>query len=281
MRTFPRFLLLLSGLALAIGLSRWPLRWYLRGGLLAGGLAAGILQITSEIPRRESAPGAASVPAARRPAWGAIAQRTLLLLLWSEIALLGARYLTRSALPYFGLDAEGFGRLAPHRAWLFAHIAGGMSALVLGPIQFWPGLRARALSLHRWIGRGYALGVLFAGLSAFHLAWYIEADEGGVFTGVSMDILAIAWLTATGLALRAILKRRVQEHREWMIRSYALTLAFVTIRWQLDWLAMVKLGPASVVTPYVIWVAWGVPLAATEAVLRRARRRGGPISVSA
>jgi hypothetical protein len=38
------------------------------------------------------------------------------------------------------------------------HIAGGIGALLTGPWQFSEKLRARALNLHRWLGRFYLLG---------------------------------------------------------------------------------------------------------------------------
>jgi len=38
------------------------------------------------------------------------------------------------------------------------HIAGGMGALLAGPWQFSEKLRARALNLHRWLGRFYLPG---------------------------------------------------------------------------------------------------------------------------
>src|SRR5262245_27408880 len=46
------------------------------------------------------------------------------------------------------------------RAWLLAHFAGGMLALLVGPWQFWTGFRARYARLHRWMGRLFLAGVV-------------------------------------------------------------------------------------------------------------------------
>src|SRR5215472_2291415 len=45
------------------------------------------------------------------------------------------------------------------------HIAGGMGALLAGPWQFSEALRARALNLHRWMGRFYLLEVALGSIA--------------------------------------------------------------------------------------------------------------------
>jgi hypothetical protein len=38
------------------------------------------------------------------------------------------------------------------------------------------------------------------------------------------------WFVFTAIALKKILEKNITEHRKWMIRSYALTFAAVTLR---------------------------------------------------
>ena len=38
------------------------------------------------------------------------------------------------------------------------------------------------------------------------------------------------WLFTTAVAFAAVLNRKVQIHRQWMVRSYAITTTFVTTR---------------------------------------------------
>jgi len=52
----------------------------------------------------------------------------------------------------------------------------------------------------------------------------------GLFT------LSIAGLITTGMALYAIRTRRIEQHREWMLRSYTVTVGFVTYRLTSYWL---------------------------------------------
>ena len=50
------------------------------------------------------------------------------------------------------------------------HIAGGMGALLAGPWQFSETLRARALNLHRSMGRFYLLEVALGSIAGFVMA---------------------------------------------------------------------------------------------------------------
>jgi len=48
--------------------------------------------------------------------------------------------------------------------------------------------------------------------------------------GFALAAMATAWVTTTGVAYYAILKRRIQIHKEWMARAYVVTFSFVTFR---------------------------------------------------
>ena len=55
-------------------------------------------------------------------------------------AILALVFVTGFALPCWTLDETTFGRFWPKRVWLLTHIAGGMVALLVGPVQIWLGL---------------------------------------------------------------------------------------------------------------------------------------------
>ena len=157
-----------------------------------------------------------------------------------------------------------FGRLWPNRGWLLVHVVGASLALFSGPFQLWSGFRNRHAVIHRWTGRLYVGGVAFSGAAAFLLSFYVQPrDFGGALFG-----LAIAWWLTVGLAFLAIRRRRIGAHREWMIRGYVVTFAFVTFRWWVDWPIWWSLGSARLST--VLWLSWLVPLLLVE-VLRRWR----------
>ena len=129
----------------------------------------------------------------------------------------------------------GIERVLPAMAYhvpdrlFFAATHFGVGALVLsiGPFQFIPAIRARQPVLHRWIGRIYVAGCLLSGLAGFVLA---SNTNAGVLAQTGFTLLAIFWLTTTTIAFLKARSRDFKSHRQWMIRSYALTLAAVTLR---------------------------------------------------
>ena len=56
---------------------------------------------------------------------------------------------------------------------------------------------------------------------------------------ISLFFLAFPWLVSVLMAYRAVRLKRISQHREWMIRSYVITFAFVLFRF-LDESALAK-----------------------------------------
>jgi uncharacterized membrane protein len=133
------------------------------------------------------------------------------------------------AAPYVVVDIESSrieveGGL--HYGLLVTHIFTATAALVLGPLQFVPAIRARR-RWHRRIGRAYLLvGVLPAAVTAVPVA--LLSDR--IVTQVGLVIPAVGWLVTAWLAVRAIRRGDVAAHRAWMMRNYALTFLAVTAR---------------------------------------------------
>jgi uncharacterized membrane protein len=117
-------------------------------------------------------------------------------------------------------------RLAPTGA-LVVHIACAATALLIGPFQFIAAIRARWPRWHRRLGTAYVGLCLVGGLAALVLA--LGAATGPITTA-GFGSLAIAWLFCTASAWRFARARDFVRHRRWMIRSFALTLAAVTLR---------------------------------------------------
>jgi len=149
-----------------------------------------------------------------------------------------------------------------------AHLAGGLSAMALGPWQFSTRLRARAINVHRWLGRGYVVAVLIGGLGALVLA---PTSQEGLVTHVGFGLLAILWLHATVQAYRSIRARDVESHRRWMIRSFALTLAAVTLRIELP-LQLAAGIPFHDAYQVVAWLCWVPNLVVAEWIVLRYER---------
>lgn len=114
-----------------------------------------------------------------------------------------------------------------HLGVLTAHAGFASTALLLGPFQFMPALRRRHPALHRTMGKLYVACCLAGGAAGLILAF--GATTGPIATA-GFGMLALAWLHATFRAWRLAVARRLVEHQRWMIRSFALTLAAVTLR---------------------------------------------------
>jgi uncharacterized membrane protein len=262
-----RLLLFCVTIAGAMGtLSEFPIRWFVRAIFAATCLAAGVAGILLD-RRAAGRDGKAWTSADVRH----VVKAVCWLLLWCEVATLGIRFLRSNALPYFTWEPAVFQAMWARRVLVISHISAGMLALLLGPAQFWPAWRARVLAFHRWAGRIYVLAVGFSGASALYLARFVSPEEGGLITGFSMGFLALVWMTSTAIGWRLAVARRLERHREWMFRSYLLTLVFITLRWPLSLPWVLRLGPLEQVVPVVVWTAWIVPLALGELAIRRAR----------
>lgn len=185
------------------------------------------------------------------------------LVLSLAVALASYRYLF-PGLPMPELIADNAFRLP----WLVVHAASAATALLVGPWQFLPRLRARVPRLHRWLGRCYAVACLLGGGSGLVLA--LGASTGPVSTA-GFGLLAIAWIYTTGNGWRTALRREFLAHRRWMIRSFALTFAAVTLRIYL---------PTSMALPFdmddsyraISFLCWVPNLLAAEWYLRRQPR---------
>jgi len=125
------------------------------------------------------------------------------------LAMLGAvGFVILAALPYFTflysdapnqfVDEARFGAYFPRRGWLLLHIAGGMLAVLAGPVQLWLGLSDRRMDVHRRLGLTYIAGVTVGAIGAVALA--VQTPFGWVF-GAGLLSLAAAWVITTGLAI--------------------------------------------------------------------------------
>lgn len=146
---------------------------------------------------------------------------------------------------------EMLGQIEGQRLAFLLHISFAPVALAIGAVQFFPSVRRRK-ALHRWLGRGYGVAILISGIAGIFVA--LNA-AGGLSAQLGFSVLALAWLFVTANAIRHAIARRIGMHRRWMIYSFALTFAGVTLRLYL--LGFVAAGftytEASV---YLAWLCW-------------------------
>ena len=196
---------------------------------------------------------------------------------WTKLAITGWVILAVNAL---GTGVVALRYLLPHipfpapvpnffdrRGWLIAHVVFSSIALMVGPWQFLSGFRAKFLSLHRWMGRVYCVAVLAGWIASVPIAAHAQT---GAAASSGFLVLGVLWIGSTTMAWIRIRGLRVQEHREWMIRSYALTAAAITLRMYLP-LSLVAGVPITTCYPIIAWMCWVPNLAFAEWLVRRNR----------
>lgn len=130
-------------------------------------------------------------------------------------------------------------RQAQERAYLSTipflivpHVIAGITALLIGPLQFSSRIRISHRGLHRILGRVYVVAVFIAAPLAIILSMHTHGPQ---FTRlihwiVATSVQAGTWIVCTLAALLTARNRHFQQHREWMIRSYAVTFTFILTR---------------------------------------------------
>ncbi|MFI5592424.1 DUF2306 domain-containing protein [Amycolatopsis sp. NPDC051758] len=161
--------------------------------------------------------------------------------LWGLLTVLALAIAGYFVPPYLvgGTTIPNLDRITPgYYTSLVIHGVPAGLALIVGPWQFVPRLRARFPRLHRVMGRVYLITVVIAALVAVYSA---AVTKSGFPVQVAFFVLIVAWLYTAWQAYRTIRRREVQLHRIWMIRNYTLTFAAVTLRlYQLPLLALMN-----------------------------------------
>jgi uncharacterized membrane protein len=127
----------------------------------------------------------------------------------------------------YGYRSDTFGNsLFNNKLWFVVHLVGGTMALFVGPVQFWKWFRNHYVYLHRFLGKVYMLGCFLVALSSLRLSLVSHCGP----CRISLLITAVLLLFATGAAWFTLRQRNFKAHRQFMVRSYVLILAFVLVR---------------------------------------------------
>jgi hypothetical protein len=147
-------------------------------------------------------------------------------------------------------------------SWSFyAHLASGPTTLVLGLILLSDRFRGRYPHGHRILGRIQVGMILFVLVpSGIGMSFYALT---GILAGVGFATSAIATGVCAILGWRAAVRRKIQTHRLWMLRCFAILCSAVVIRiiggmgtvygWDAPWVYQAS-----------AWISWLLPLALVE-----------------
>lgn len=181
----------------------------------------------------------ASVPdAPRSPASGPgsatlrLSSRLLMAVVWISSGLFGLYILAFYGRTALGGTIEQWNTVLPNlhepgtpaaNAGIGLHFAAGGLILVLGCIQLVDGLRRRWPAVHRWIGRVYVVAALLAGLGGLVFI-AIRGTVGGMVMDIGFGLYGALMVLAVAKAWQHGLARRLERHRAWALRLFALAI---------------------------------------------------------
>jgi uncharacterized membrane protein len=157
------------------------------------------------------------------------------------------------------------------RPTFYFHIVSGMLVLLIGPFQFVEKLRVKNLNLHRLLGKIYVYGILLiAAPTGLIMAFYAE---GGLPSAIAFGAMSVVWFITTLMAVVRIKQKDIEGHRIWMMRSYAMSFAAVTLRLLVPLFSLFILNNKDLITMSTAWLSWLLNLLVAEGMIFALQRK--------
>jgi uncharacterized membrane protein len=148
-------------------------------------------------------------------------------ILWIVLGLAFVSVLIYTDYPLLRPSADPYRAKVIHdRLLLIPHAIAALLALALGPFQFSKRFRQRHVQLHRIMGRVYVGAVAVTAPIALMLGLH----GFGRLEAFANSVLSSLWFLCTLCAFLAARNRQIAVHRQWMTRSYIITLNFIFTR---------------------------------------------------
>jgi uncharacterized membrane protein len=162
------------------------------------------------------------------------------------------------------------------RIAFFIHVYASMWVLLAGFTQFSKALLKKNPRLHRTMGYIYVVNILtITGPAGLVMGFYAN---GGFLSRVAFVALALLWIYFTAMAVVKARQKDFKSHKNYMIRSYALTLSALTLRvWKYAITNAYHIDASLVFPPMdvyriVAWLGWVGNLLVAEAIIRRQKK---------
>jgi hypothetical protein len=151
------------------------------------------------------------------------------------------------------------------------HVLSAGLFCVLGALQFDAALRQRFPRLHRIAGRVASLCGIVAALTGLWMAaaYAIPAELQGPLLYAVRMVVGLAMALAVSVSIRAVLLRRIDQHRAWMVRAYALGQGAGTQVLILLPVTLMAGAPTFIFRDVLMASAWGLNMVFAEWVIRR------------
>ncbi|RFS23325.1 DUF2306 domain-containing protein [Chitinophaga silvatica] len=192
------------------------------------------------------------------------------------IICFGAWLMLRLTIPYAAFDRytdflntkQRVYHLLHWRASFYVHIFVSIFVLLAGMLQFSRWLLKKHPQIHRASGKLYAVIIIaFSGPSGLIMGIYAN---GGISGRISFVLLSVLWLGFTIMGWIRARQGKWKAHIIWMLRSYALTLSALTLRFFTFLIGIMHLHiPPFKAYVLVAWTSWTINLLIAEIVVKR------------
>lgn len=171
-----------------------------------------------------------------------------------------AGYGVFSGLNLIPLTPPAIAQAAINPVAMALHMLSGGMALAVASLQLLLIKIQGSVRWHRVLGWMYVASVLMSGFAAFAL---FGSSIGGLNADLGFSLLSAAWLLATVRAIQHARNQNWAAHQRWMIRSFSLCFAAVTLRISLG--AFFALGvPFEQFYTALAWLCWVPNLVVVE-----------------
>ncbi len=138
--------------------------------------------------------------------------------------------------------------------FFYIHVYSAIFVLLAGFTQFNSSILKRHPKIHKQIGRLYVYIVLFfAAPSGLFIGIYAN---GGLFSQISFVTLAILWFLFTLNGILFVLKKEIEKHQQFMLRSFALAFSAITLRlWKVILVYLFQPSPMDLYQ-IIAWLGW-------------------------
>ena len=149
----------------------------------------------------------------------------------------------------------------------FTHVYSAIFCLLAGFTQFSGQLRQKSPKIHQYLGWLYIISILlFAASSGLIMGVYAN---GGFWSQIAFVLLSILWWWTNFVAYRTLNEKDYQKHQQFMIRSFALTLSAITLRfWKYIIVFLWHPRPMDVYR-VVAWLGWVLNLLLAEIIIHK------------
>ena len=146
------------------------------------------------------------------------------------------------------------------------HILLAIISLLSGPLGVIKRIRVKSIKFHRWNGQIYVLSIILNFIPGVYVSFFAT---GGWPSTMGFLILNTLWLGTTILGFWYIKRQKVILHSQWIIRSFFLSFANMTIY------IIVAIAHNAMNFSYgnaytiAVWICWIINLFIAEITIRK------------